>query len=474
MLILFIKSNFMLMFILLIIITGCLTVISSNSEGFLPIEIPNPMIDPKGCNRDVTKSNICDPNNLLSKDDKDIIEGYINSIPVETAQLAVLVIEKMNPLHIGYSSIDKSTELFARKVHDTWGVGDKVTNNGILIFVSKLDRSIYISIGKGVSHKLNDFDIDGAIENMKPYLKSSAYGQAFQHAVLEIRSILLSSNKTRYHRRSSSSELDDYALPLFGLFAIFLFGYGYLERRKLSNLKKGEEAINKFMRELSDSTEQPSYASKSCPICLEDFPSSTNTDTNSHSLDVESNLTNRKPTEDNNSNKSSLPNRPMALKCGHTFCFTCLEKHLKSAGGNKCPICRKSVKTGQDDVVPPPTRGSRSNNAPDDTSCSSTSQSSGSYTNTNTFRTDEFHYRANRLHYLYPDVVTTSLLRSMTSSINTGSVSTLRSTLDQRRVEVQRMITDIAKRNEARSSGAGGSSYSFGGGRSFGGRGGRF
>eukprot|EP01035_Chromulina_nebulosa_P017592 gene17592-23162_t len=431
------------------------------------------MIDPKGCNRDVSRSSICDPNNLMSKDDKDILEGYINSIPLETAQIGVLLIEKMNPLHIGYSSVEKSTELFARKIHDTWGIGDKITNNGVLIFVSKFDRSVFISIGKGVSQKLNNYDIDGVIENIKPYLKSSAYGQAFQHAVLEIKSVLLSSNKTRYHRRSSNSELDDYALPLFGLFAIFVFGYGYLERRKLSNLKKGEEAINKFMRELSDSSDQPNYSSKSCPICLEDFPSTTSIDTKSHSVDVESNLSNRKPIDETNSNKSLLPNRPMALKCGHTFCFTCLEKHLKSAGGNKCPICRKSVKTGQDDAVPPPHRGSRSNNASDDT-CSSSSQSSGSYANTNTFRTDEFHYRANRLHYLYPDVVTTSLLRSMTSSINSGSASTLRSTLDQRRTEVQRMITDITKRNEAKSSGAGGSSYSFGGGRSFGGRGGRF
>jgi uncharacterized membrane protein YgcG len=35
--------------------------------------------------------------------------------------------------------------------------------------------------------------------------------------------------------------------------------------------------------------------------------------------------------------------RPMALRCGHTFCHGCLETYLRSEGGNNCPICRMPV-----------------------------------------------------------------------------------------------------------------------------------
>jgi hypothetical protein len=65
---------------------------------------------------------------------------------------------------------------------------------------------------------------------------------------------------------------------------------------------------NVFMREV--------FQTKSCPICMENF-------LNEH-------------------NRSDV-NRPMVLRCGHMFCFSCLDTLLKTPSGDKCPTCRENM-----------------------------------------------------------------------------------------------------------------------------------
>lgn len=80
----------------------------------------------------------------------------------------------------------------------------------------------------------------------------------------------------------------------------------------------------------------------------------------------------------------------------------------------------------------------------------------------------------NRMHVMYPDVVTAELLRSSSASINGGSLGELRTVLEVRRNAIVREMTDITSRTSAASRGSRGSSYSFGGGSSSGGGGGRW
>jgi hypothetical protein len=112
-----------------------------------PNNLPNPFISPEKAGRPgVDKSNVCDPCNILSKESKDVIEGYLNDYK---GHGVVLIIDKMSIHFIKAHNhdIDVATKSYAMTVHDLWGIGDKNRNDGILIFLSTDDRAIFVSTG---------------------------------------------------------------------------------------------------------------------------------------------------------------------------------------------------------------------------------------------------------------------------------------------------------------------------------------
>jgi uncharacterized membrane protein YgcG len=92
------------------------------------------------------------------------------------------------------------------------------------------------------------------------------------------------------------------------------------------------------------------------------------------------------------------------------------------------------------------------------------------------YRSAEFLYRMSRMNRLYPNIMTSEMLRSMSQTVQTGgSFESIARLVEGRRVEVQRTITDLQTRQTAAASGRSGSSgFSFGGGGSSGGGGGRW
>jgi hypothetical protein len=120
-----------------------------------------------------------DPDRVLQPNDKDIIEGFFNTMT--KAQVALLVIK-----HMDQQWIDKhdtrlhAAEVFARTVHDTWGVGDKSTQNGVVLFFSLKDRVAFISTGSGVQSALPAYYLTQIIEDLKPELQAGQYGLAIQ------------------------------------------------------------------------------------------------------------------------------------------------------------------------------------------------------------------------------------------------------------------------------------------------------
>ena len=85
------------------------------SLGQTPLNIPNPMENPVACGRPgVPRSQICDPDNMLAKENKDVIEGYINAI--KKAEIAVAVVSSMSSELIKIDSIETASEKFARQL----------------------------------------------------------------------------------------------------------------------------------------------------------------------------------------------------------------------------------------------------------------------------------------------------------------------------------------------------------------------
>ena len=353
--------------------------------------------------------------------------------------MAALIIRRMDDDFMALRDREAAAESFARAVHDSWGVGDAERQDGVLVFVSVEDRAMYVSVGSGVGNTLTNDNLDILVMNMKPYLRKNDFGGALEYAVTDIR--LLLEGKKR-----STSHNEGYIFAGITTFFIALFGWSVIDNRRKENLVNGKKKLESLMREVA-SAKETVFTSKSCPICLEDFPPENNDDKAESSSSSTPLLTDKSPT------------RPMALQCGHVFCFSCLNQHLKTSNA-KCPICRKNA-----DGSPSPVNDTRPPGQP----CST--EDTREY-NEN-LRSSDLLYRIHRMHTLYPTVMPIGTRRRMEASIQRGDMEGLRVVAEERMIAVQRVVTDIVSRQQAISRGARGSSMSsFGGGSSSGGRGG--
>mmetsp|Transcript_1265 Transcript_1265/g.2638 ORF Transcript_1265/g.2638 Transcript_1265/m.2638 type:complete len:561 (-) Transcript_1265:76-1758(-) len=525
---------------------------------------PNPMTDPLQCGRkEVPRSQICDPDGILDRTAQDEIEGHINFI--KSGQAAVVIIKKMKLSELD-TDVEKAAEKFCRSLHDQWGVGSKETNDGIVVLVSVEDRAVFISTGDGAKSRITDQLIDGIIHRMKPFLRRSDYGGALINAIIEVEMAFSGKELPKYSSpHSTSTDPDNSWIFKTILFISVSLGFAYfahIQSEKLRKMERGRIALDSLIREVENTTEDTTdaqgkvFRAASCPICLEDFPTpivgdgaTASSGSDAHtSADVDSDfgggddqdselLRNLGPTPTTPVFTSRAPppkpSKPMALRCGHTFCYECITTHLKTDAGKRCPICRFPVHKDYDGMDPrPPTQPGRpvqpgggnhnqQQGSDDGTSCARNHSAGGAppmetlntdtpsrvnqdpmympadspaspttnihhhhhHRNNNYYfnsgigaRRPELLYRMNRMRYLYPDVMTAQLLSTMNRAVERGSLDSMRAELSSRSVEVQRTVTQmkVASEKAARSSGRGGSSGSFGGGRSSGGGGGRW
>ena len=157
----------------------------------------------------------------------------------------------------------------------------------------------------------------------------------------------------------------------------------------------------------------------------------------------------------------------------HLVTTACLSEYLKTAEGSKCPICRAPV--DGEAPRPPPPRPPSGRDGPGGPyggtggyggpSCSDSFYQQSDYSSrTYDNQQAEYRYRLNRMHNLYPGVMTPDTLLLLNAALSSGSSSEFRRAAMMRSAEVTRTITSIEARNAAASSGSGGSSSSFGGG----------
>ena len=276
------------------------------------------------------RSVICDPENYLSKDSKDVLEGRIIEIEEKKQlQFGVAVVGTMRVLE---SQIDREAKRYAESLHTTWGVGDKNSQNGVVIFLAIDDRVVHISTGAGAKEKLTDLVIQSIIGRMRPYLKKGQYGKAIEASVIEMDMVM--ENKS-----IAPSFFEKYGSFLFfgGLIGGLLL-YDWYKKNEEEKLKRGKKSLEKLMKEVKAS-EDNKFQFESCPICLEDFsqrrdPTDTehiriNEDSSLNSSayvasaqyrEVRSMIPGQASSSSSSSDSTSVPSdgkRPMTLQCGH-------------------------------------------------------------------------------------------------------------------------------------------------------------
>lgn len=119
-----------------------------------------------------------DETDSLSEETKNVILNINKNAEDTGAQVGVILLNSLD----GSTIEEKATKLF-----NTWGLGDKDKNNGVLILISKGDRQFRVEVGEGLRNTvLSDSEAADILEIMKPYCKDEAYNLAVQVGLFEI------------------------------------------------------------------------------------------------------------------------------------------------------------------------------------------------------------------------------------------------------------------------------------------------
>mmetsp|Transcript_2205 Transcript_2205/g.6557 ORF Transcript_2205/g.6557 Transcript_2205/m.6557 type:complete len:438 (-) Transcript_2205:179-1492(-) len=418
------------------------------AKTWSPEVYPNPNTNAAQCHRSGRgMSAVCDPDDVVSDEERDTLEGIINRIyegekPFKKThcgnhivgyEVAVALVKKMDVEILGHTNTAERAKAFAKALHDSWGVGDATCNTGVLLFLSLDDHYMYISTGSGAAGYLTDSRIEDIIADAKDLLRAGETDKAIEELVVSIGVQLVSKPTLGERIGNFFSWLSQIIVTgfviLIVIFTLFNLCAAPVHRyRRMQRLKKLKEQLGRVQEERDRSQETPTYQSTSCPICLEDF----------------------QPAEGGN----QAAQRKHRLACGHTFHSSCIEQWLQTARNTSCPICRRDAFDGSN----PPDSGS-STTTPPGPSCYD--QQTGQYTTT-----PEVNFRLGRLQAWYPDLLTAELLATWNSNIHADYVN------DLNREVLTALQAGFNSRSEAAYSGASGSTFSFGGGGSAGGGGG--
>ena len=120
-----------------------------------------------------------DAAHVLSPEQVDILERKLVALDDSTSnQIAVVLIKTLGD----YSIEDYSVKLFRE-----WGIGNKKTNNGVLIIAAIDDRKIRIEVGYGLEGAIPDITTASIISNdIAPNFKEGNYYRGIDQAVESI------------------------------------------------------------------------------------------------------------------------------------------------------------------------------------------------------------------------------------------------------------------------------------------------
>jgi uncharacterized protein len=116
---------------------------------------------------------------VLSPEEKAALGNKLVAIDDSSSnQIAVVILPTLD----GYP-----IEEYAIKLFRDWGIGNKKTNNGILLLIAINDRKVRIEVGYGLEGAIPDITANSIINNdIKPAFKAGAYYEGIDKATDDI------------------------------------------------------------------------------------------------------------------------------------------------------------------------------------------------------------------------------------------------------------------------------------------------
>lgn len=135
---------------------------------------------------------------VMSEDERSRLEQKLVAYDDSTSnQVVVLTVPTLN---------DYPIEEYALKVFRSWGIGNKTTNNGILLIAAINDHKIRIEVGYGLEGAIPDMTADAIIRtDIAPAFRSGNYYQGFDAAATSVIKAAAGEYKAPegYHQKSS-------------------------------------------------------------------------------------------------------------------------------------------------------------------------------------------------------------------------------------------------------------------------------
>ncbi len=140
-----------------------------------------------------------DEAHVLSASEAQQLEQKLDALDDSTSnQIAIVTIPTLN---------DHPIEDYANKLFRSWGIGNKKTNNGVLILVAVNDHLARIEVGYGLEGAIPDITAGDIIEyDLKPNFKSGNYYAGLDAAVNSLTKAAVGEYKIRREQNSSSDD----------------------------------------------------------------------------------------------------------------------------------------------------------------------------------------------------------------------------------------------------------------------------
>lgn len=160
----------------------------------------------------ITGSHVIDEAGVLSAETKNALDLTIQAHEDTSGnQLMVLVIESLNGNDIA---------MYANEAYNHYNLGQKGTNNGVLLVVSHSDRKVRIEVGYGLEGALPDALAGRIIKNdIVPYFKQGDYDAGVTHGV----NAILQAIQGTYQADDSGDMNLPWWLPILIIFGFMAF-----------------------------------------------------------------------------------------------------------------------------------------------------------------------------------------------------------------------------------------------------------
>ncbi len=189
---------------------------------------------------------VSDPNNLISERSRLKIDS-IAAVIRDTLDVEVAVVVLPNFDDNQYATARD----FGNQLFNTWGIGNKDTDQGLLIFLNleEGNREIAFETGHGLEAVLPD-GICKLIQTkiMLPYLKEDEYGEALEAGLLTVQKQLVNPDNEEIISDDTTTSSSDDGDALLGFAIWTLIGLIFLAAghyQRLDKVKSGENAYQK-------------------------------------------------------------------------------------------------------------------------------------------------------------------------------------------------------------------------------------